>query len=392
MATIDPMATKAWCDCLAALLLSGCSAASVDSGAGVGGFGGGDDAAAVSPSSGASQGGETSSGGNPASSSGGAVGGASGRATAGSANGSPVGGSPDAGPVYSDAAVGSLYDSGPPDASGQQVLTLTMDAFVVDPGAEVYKCQQFGNPFGKNVDLVYYEGKMSAGSHHFFLFSMDPSTMRNQTAPLGDCADKGLEFHPFPYLSQQPNWNVGYPEPKMGYPLVSTNGLMMNVHYLNSGSTPVTAQVSIKITVAAPGTVTTHVGTIFLNNTLFSVPANVPMTSPIAETKTASPLSSDYSIFTSWSHMHKTSVKFTASTNGTTFYTETNWDSPQVFVHSPYMQMKGGSSITWTCNYYNPTTQALTFGDSAVTNVMCIYLGQYFPANPTSPDIISVLN
>jgi hypothetical protein len=298
----------------------------------------------------------------------------------------------DAGPLYSDAAVGSMYDVAAPDAAGQTYLTLTMDPFVVNPGDEVYKCQQFGNPFGKNVDFVYYEGKMSQGSHHFFLFNMEPITGRTQAAPFGDCPERGIEFHPFPYLAQQPNWNVGYPQPGMGYPFVSSNGLMMNVHYLNSGSTPITAQVSIRITVAAPGTVTTHVGSLFLNNTLFSVPASVPMSSPVSETKTTIPLLTDYTIFTSWSHMHRTALKFTASANGNVFYTETNWDSPQVIPHTPFLPMKGGTSITWNCDYYNPSSQALSFGDSATNNVMCIYIGQYFPADPTNPDILSVLN
>jgi hypothetical protein len=30
----------------------------------------------------------------------------------------------------------------------------------------------------------------------------------------------------------------------------------------------------------------------------------------------------------------------------------------------------------------------LTFGDSAQTNVMCIYIGQYYPASATAPDVI----
>jgi hypothetical protein len=178
----------------------------------------------------------------------------------------------------------------------------------------------------------------------------------------------------------------------MGYPFVSSNGLVFDVHYLNSGSTPITAQVSIKITLAAPGTVTTHVGNIMLNNAFFSVPANVPMSNPVTESKSTAPLSTPYTIFTSWSHMHQTSLKFTASANGSVFYTETNWDTPQLFKHTPYMQMKGGTSITWSCDYYNTTSRALGFGDSAIYNDMCIYIGQYFPADPNNPDIVSVAN
>ena len=368
------MTTRAWAPCVLALTLLACSSAA--SGPGFAGSSGG---SVVGGGSGAS-----SSDNNGGSSTGGA----------GRAESSGVPAAADGGPAYADAPapIGSMYDAPPPDAPGQQVVTLTIDPFVVAPGAEVYKCQQFGNPFGKNVDLIYYEGTMSKGSHHFFLFNMDATTLRTQAAPIGDCPGGGVEFHPFPYLSQQPKWNVGYPEPGMGYPMVSTNGLMMNVHYLNSGSTPITAQASIKITVAAPGTVTTHVGSIFLNNTFFSVPANTPMSSPVAESKSNAPLSTDYSIFTSWSHMHQTSLKFTASANGSVFYTETNWDTPQVVPHAPYLQMKGGTSITWNCDYYNNTSTALNFGDSAIKAVMCIYIGQYFPANQNNPDIISIVN
>ena len=53
----------------------------------------------------------------------------------------------------------------------------------------------------------------------------------------------------------------------MGYPLVAANGLMMNAHYLNTGTTATTPTVSITIYPAKAGVVTTHVGSIFLNNT-----------------------------------------------------------------------------------------------------------------------------
>ncbi len=54
---------------------------------------------------------------------------------------------------------------------------------------------------------------MSAGSHHFFLFNMTSAeaAVEPPVGTLGDCAGKGLEFHPFPFLSQQPDWTVSYP-------------------------------------------------------------------------------------------------------------------------------------------------------------------------------------
>jgi hypothetical protein len=295
-----------------------------------------------------------------------------------------------------------LGDASAPNSELGTPITLTMDSFTVPANDEVYMCQQFGNPFGKDIDLVKMVGSMSAGSHHFFVFNMTPSTGRSTTAPLAPCLDKGLEFHPFPFLSQQPEWTVQY-GPGMGYPLVGQNGLMMNVHYLNTSSMPVTPKVTITIYPAKPGTVTTHVGTIFLNNQTIYVPAGTPQTKELAVSNSNVPISDEnYTIFTHWSHMHQYSTDFTASTGGSVFYEEKQWSEPPLITagtgtnQSPLLpkQMNSGATITWTCMYYNPTSQAMTFGDSAVTNDMCIYLGQYFPAegtpssNPNYPDVI----
>jgi hypothetical protein len=295
-------------------------------------------------------------------------------------------------------------------------VTLTAQPFSVAAGAEVYKCQVFANPFGGvNTDIVSMTGTMSAGSHHFFLFNVSALEISVEPAvgTLGECAGQGLEFHPFPFLSQQPNWTVNYPSDSqgkpMGYPLVGQNYLMINAHYLNTGSEAINAAVSITITPAKSGVVQTHVGSIFLNQTTMSVPATATVQQPYQSTMTwggdPGNVPASYSIFTSWSHMHQWALKFSATTGTNTFYTETNWDSPNLFIHSPNMPepstatgptspilMTGNPSITWNCSYYNNTGATLTFGDSALSNVMCIYIGQYYPASATAPDDIAVLN
>jgi hypothetical protein len=295
-----------------------------------------------------------------------------------------------------------LGDASVPDSELGTPVTLTMTSFTVAANSEVYMCQQFGNPFGKDVDLVKMVGSMSQGSHHFFLFNMAPSTGRNTTAALEPCPDKGLDFHPFPYLSQQPEYTVQYGA-GMGYPLVGQNGLTMNVHYLNTSAMPVTPKVTITIYPAKPGAVTTHVGTIFLSSQSIYVPAETPETKQVATTKSNTPITDEgYTIFTNWSHMHQYATDFQASTGGAVFYEETQWSEPPLITagtgmnQSPLLPktMPAGASITWTCMYYNPTAQPMTFGDSAMTDDMCIYLGQYYPAdgtptsNPNYPDVI----
>jgi hypothetical protein len=55
--------------------------------------------------------------------------------------------------------------------------------------------------------------------------------------------------------------------------------------------------------------------------------------------------------------------------------------------------MSGSTPITWSCSYYNDTGGTLSFGESAIKSVMCIYMGQYYPVvDPKKPDLIEVLN
>jgi hypothetical protein len=350
-------------------------------------------------SGGSGSGASGSSSGNyePPSSGGSSGSGSTGSSSSSSSSGGPAddGQSP---PVSDSGGQQLMLDGTIPAADFGDTQVLSATPFSVAAGAEVYKCQKFANPFGAAVDLLQMHGTMSAGSHHFFLFNLDSTTASLYTTTLEDCPGKGIEFHPFPYLSQQPDWSVQYPTAAdgspMGYPVGASNSLMINVHYLNPSSQAITANVTISIRAAKPGVVTTHVGTLFLNNTTLTVPVT-PMTAPMEESMTWAgdpSLAANYSIYSSWSHMHKWSLGLTASTNGNQFYSETNWDNPPLTYHNPVIPMTSSQSITWSCNYYNDTGSTLTFGDSAISNVMCIYLGQYFPANDTNPDIIYVLN
>jgi hypothetical protein len=336
------------------------------------------------------------------------------------------GGQPDPSSGVSDGGISSGRGSGSADtglAWGATIpagdrrtpVVLTMGPLAVAPGEEVYMCQVFDNPFGGiNTDIVISHGVMSPGSHSFFLFNLDATTAAREppVGTLGACAAYGLEFHPFPFSSQQPDWTVNYPTASdgspMGYPLAGANSLMIYVHYVNVGSTTIHPTATVTLTPARAGVVTTHVGSIFLGQRGMTVPATATQKSPVHSTRVwpGDPsLAANYSLITSWSVMHRWGLRFTASTGGTVFYTQTAWDSPGLFIHAPDVPepttatgaaspvpMTFSSSITWDCADYNDTERTLTFGDSAVGNVACFYIGQYYPASPTSPDILSVAN
>jgi hypothetical protein len=369
-------------------------------------------------------GGGSSSGTGSSGGSNGSVGSSSGGVSSSGAGSSGSGTSSGSGSSSGASDGGAKVDSGIAATQVGKSVTLTAQSFQVAAGAEVYKCEVFANPFGGAADLIRLHGTMSAGSHHFFLFNIssanaavEPKESPGSLNTLGSCAGNGIEFHPFPFLSQQPDWTVTFPKASdgspMGYPLQASSLLMINVHYLNTSSSPITPTVTITVDAAAPGVVSTHVGTLFLNQNPMNIPVT-PMSSPVLSTKSwagnpgAVSADGSYNIFTSWSHMHHWGLDIQASTNNQVFYDETNWDSPGLFYHgtppagasnpvtahgaSSPVHMTQSQGITWSCSYYNDTGATLTFGDSAVSSVMCIYMGQYYPADANNPDVIDVVN
>src|SRR5512134_2543821 len=59
---------------------------------------------------------------------------------------------PDSPPPTVDANPPTV-DAGPPPPIPTEPVTLTMDAFDVEPGEEVFQCQSYANPFRRDVDI-----------------------------------------------------------------------------------------------------------------------------------------------------------------------------------------------------------------------------------------------
>ena len=281
----------------------------------------------------------------------------------------------DGGFVYEEP--GSSYtDGGAGNDDVAYSVTLVSDKFTVAPGAEVFKCQDFANPFhGQQVDIIKHESHMPLGSHHVLLFFKTGAT----SDALQDCT--GLESYPFQYVAQSPNFSMTYP-PGIGATIPTSIGFRMNMHYLNTGATPIVAQDQITMYVAKSGVVTQHAGTIFYQQVTIQVPVGgQPYTS------TAScDVPQDLNILSADSHMHQRATEFLATANGQTLYETQAWSDPTLTVYSPPIHLTSGTPITWSCTYVNNTGSPLTFGESAATNVMCIYQGTFYPvADITSP-------
>jgi len=204
--------------------------------------------------------------------------------------------------------------------------------FDVPAGSEAYKCRTFANPFGgQDTDIKTYEEHMTRGSHHMFLFFV-PNAV---DGPLGDCPSGGLEFHPYPFTAQVPDSTLTYPA-SVGSLVPGNTGFMLNAHFLNVGAQDLQATLTVTLHVAEPGSAT----------------------------------------------------QFTATAGSQALYQTTSWDSPVPALYTPPLELASGTNVTFSCTYVNDTGQTLTFGESAQTNVMCIYEMLFYPvADPKNPTI-----
>ncbi len=264
---------------------------------------------------------------------------------------------------------------GPATYAGTVMFEST--AFVLQPGEEVFKCQDFANPFGGvDTDVQSWESHMTPGSHHLLLFYQDNAT----DVPLADCP--ALQFQALPYGAQTPDNTITYP-PGIAAKLKGTQGFHMQMHYLNASPSPVTVQVKMLLHKSHPGTVTQHAGVFFLNNvTGIRTPPGVTETISASYTfKTA------VKFLYATGHLHQFDNNLVATIDGKEIFRTESWDSTPFLKYEPELEVPAGTKVTWSCHVTNTTSSVLTFGESALTNNMCIFDGQYYPvpegADPT---------
>jgi len=249
-----------------------------------------------------------------------------------------------------------------------ETLTLKMDSFTVPPGGEVYRCQNFKNPFGgADAEVSAFESHMTGGSHHLLLFYKDKAV---DTA-VESCS--GLEFAATPYSTQLPDDSLEFPAGVAAL-IPPTKGFRMQSHYLNTSSQPLEAHVEITFHLAKPGTVKDHAGVLFVVEPDFSIQPN---STQVVNHKCKLPF--DMNLVKAGSHMHKHGTHFDATIGTEKIFETTTWDEPKPTLFAPAKAVKGGSTLNFNCTFVNNSANTLTFGESAEDNEMCIFVSSFYP-------------
>ncbi len=257
-----------------------------------------------------------------------------------------------------------------------KTVTIELASFDVGPGEEVYKCQNFANPFGgAEVEVTTFESHMTGGSHHLLLFYKSGAV----NEPLEDCS--GLEFTATPYGTQLPDDQLAFPA-GVAATIPSSTGIRLQSHYLNVTGEKITAHVEVTFHLAEPGTITDHAGVLFMVQQQISVP---PMSTKTISYDCNVPV--DMKVMKASSHMHKHGVAFHSTVAGETLFDTTDWEEPTPALFAPPRELSAGQPLHFECTFQNDTPNTLTFGESAATNEMCILTASFYPTPAGLPTI-----
>jgi hypothetical protein len=63
-----------------------------------------------------------------------------------------------------------------------------------------------------------------------------------------------------------------------------------------------------------------------------------------------------------------------------------SWQEPETTIADPPFQIPTGGGFNFTCEWNNPGTDSVGFGESA-TDEMCFFWAYYYPARAGSPHV-----
>jgi hypothetical protein len=255
-------------------------------------------------------------------------------------------------------------------------------SMTVPPATELHQCQLVQIPAGPDIDITTFSHEYTPGSHHFLLYLTDLTSIPSDLTGQYDCTtgDEPILQHAtgIVYGGQVPTGQFSFPE-GVAAKLPGGQVMVMNAHYLNSGSTALATTVKVGLDTTTPDKVQQEGGFFVFYDPFIDVPAQAT-----ASSGGRCYVGADVTIVNAFSHYHYRGTRMQAfedpaagPRSTTSFYTTTDWQHPQAF-DGP-MTWKQGSYIRYQCDYDNTDTTEVFQGPNARTSEMCVLAGLYYP-------------
>jgi Copper type II ascorbate-dependent monooxygenase, C-terminal domain len=271
---------------------------------------------------------------------------------------------------------------------------------VVPAGQEIFLCYYVTIPGNANINVGAIRSWMTgASSHHFILYQLSQPSLTSGT--INTCSTSAGTWV---YGTSSPGRIVGMDMPSgVGLPMSAGTQLVVNMHFINPGATAIYPKLKVNLFYAKNIQYTAGVVTSF--NASIDIPpatANGPGTQTVSGTCHA-PVGAHFFQMATHTHKHATVATIDYTTGGQTTRlvytgttqtyptdqvpgTGTDYQHPGVAMwNAPdFLTLKAGDSFTYSCSYANSGTTAVTVGETAASNEMCMMMGYYYPVGSTS--------
>jgi hypothetical protein len=269
-------------------------------------------------------------------------------------------------------------DLAPPDAAdGFQIVSPS--TISITPGGEQFLCYYKTVP--QAADAGGFRSWMTKGaSHHFIVFQGSGGV----DGSLQSCA---FGSGAWIYATSKSGMLVGMDmPPQVGLPFAAGTSLVMNMHLVNTGTAIVNPVVKLNVLYAKDVKYKAAAAYSALSpNLKINVPAFGTQT---VNGMCSVPAGSKFFLWTTHTHKYATNVDINYVSGGqtTNIVKTTDWENPGTHTWGPtdFLTTKAGDTFPFACTYKNPNAFAVTFGETAASNEMCMAIGYFFPAGAYS--------
>jgi hypothetical protein len=287
--------------------------------------------------------------------------------------GSPTAGQPDA---------PGMSDAGPPPPTFQ-IVSPSVDIY---PKAELTYCYYFRTPNTSDLSIQKWASHMTAGSHDLILYLTRTDLQTPGSFSTDKCGLASIGPGPvWTYSAQSADDEASLPADDgnglpVGQPLKAGQSGFLQIHFLNTSDAVIHAHVELNAYAYADGVQVTPAAPFFTLNTQIDLPAAAQ--TPTADTVSGNcNVASDVKFFVMTTHTHKQGVHTFVKDGATTVFDSTSWEHPgaKTWGASPFFSFTSGK-LTYQCEYVNPNSYRIQYGDSTTSQEMCMAIGYYFPA------------
>jgi len=266
-------------------------------------------------------------------------------------------------------------------------LRLSIAVPAVPAGTEGTKCVRIrlGN------DAPIHVGKMhnvlSEASHHFVVSTVEDPTLTE--APLFDCLPFRAPLTGAPLMITQKRYDTMTLPEGVAYEVAANQLMHLELHYINTTTHKADISAESEIYPLEGDAKNLQEASFLLIGDLdISIPPHASnSTGPVFESLPPGYDGVTFYALTGHTHRFGTNVTVglasSAASGVTPLYAPNPfvWDAPEVKYLSPRAKVPSGGGFSFQCDWYNPTDQVITFGESALDE-MCFFWAYYYPKQP----------